>query len=313
MPAAGKFCLSITPHFFNLSGIRMGTRTVSNEYVVSTVPFFLNPKQPVRIVPQNVAGRMQVVSLSYGLTEDFAVYFNTGAVERSLETLVFKGTSGILPLYRNTPDTIGFVDSILSGVYRLYGDDVNRLQMSLGLSFPTGTNHALFYNFVKPNGSVADIRGFYGMQPGAGTFDIVPGIVYAGYSGAWSWGVSYRGRFPLGLNPDGYKWGDTHEFSQWGGYTWTPGLTATLRATTTLQGPISGMDPLINGAAVPANPAFYGGQRIELFGGGSISGKFIGYENVTLAGEAGLPVYQNLNGPQIMKNWQAAISLRFKI
>jgi len=26
-----------------------------------------------------------------------------------------------------------------------------------------------------------------------------------------------------------------------------------------------------------------------------------------------LPVYQNLNGPQIMKNWQAGMSLRFKI
>ncbi|MBM3562107.1 MAG: alpha-amylase, partial [Alphaproteobacteria bacterium] len=58
---------------------------------------------------------------------------------------------------------------------------------------------------------------------------------------------------------------------------------------------------------------FYGGQRVELFGGATISGKFVGYENTLLAIEAGLPVYQNLNGPQIMKNWQAGMSLRFKI
>ncbi len=45
----------------------------------------------------------------------------------------------------------------------------------------------------------------------------------------------------------------------------------------------------------------------------AINGKFIGYENATLAVEAGLPVYQNLNGPQIMKNWQAGMSLRWKI
>jgi len=54
MPAAGKLVLSITPIFANLSGIKMGTRTVSNEYIVTTVPFFLNPRQTVRIIPQNM-------------------------------------------------------------------------------------------------------------------------------------------------------------------------------------------------------------------------------------------------------------------
>ncbi len=151
------------------------------------------------------------------------------------------------------------------------------------------------------------------MQLGTGTVDFLPGVVYAGFLGPWSWGASYRGRFPLGANPQGYLWGDLHEFNGWGGYTWVPGLTTTFRASASIQGPIRGFDPEIRGAAVPANPAFYGGQRVELFGGGTISGKFIGYDNWTLAVEAGLPIFQNLNGPQIMKNWQAGMSLRVKI
>ena len=313
MPAAGKLVLSITPIFANLSGIKMGTRTVSNEFIVSTVPFFLNPRQTVRIVPQNIAVATQILCLNYGVTKDFAMILTAGVVERNLDALTFKGTTGIRPLGHNYPGTVGLTDFTLSGVYRIYQDEVNRLQFILGFSFPTGANSATFTNFLLPDGSRRDIRGFYGMQPGAGTFDVLPGVIYAGYLGPWSWGLSYRGRFPLGANPEGYRWGDLHEFNGWAGYTWTPGLTTTFRVSGSTQGPIRGFDPEIRGPAVPANPLFYGGQRIELFGGATISGKFIGYENTTLAVEAGLPVYQNLNGPQIMKNWQAGMSLRFKI
>jgi len=313
MPAAGKLVVSITPTIGNLSGIKMGTRTVSNEYVVSTVPFFLNPRQPVRIVPQNIAFRTQILGLSYGVTKDFNIVLNAGMVEKSLEALVFQGARGIRPLARNYPNTASLSDFALSGVYRLYQDDIHRIQLSVGFSFPTGSNTATFNDFILPTGAIQNIRGFYGMQLGTGTVDFMPGVVYAGYLGPWSWGASYRGRFPLGPNRQGYLWGDLHEFNGWGGYTWTPGLTTTFRVNTALQGQTRGFDPEIRGPAAPANPAFYGGQRVELFGGGTISGKFIGYDNWTLAAEAGLPVYQNLNGPQIMKNWQASMSLRVKI
>lgn len=335
MPAAGKLVLSITPVFANLSGIKMGTRTVSNEYIVTTVPFFLNPRQTVRIIPQNIAVATQIVGLNYGVTKDFAMVLTAGMIEKNLNALTFKGASGILPLGRSLPGTTSLADVTLSGVYRIYQDDVHRIQLSLGISLPAGSYTATFKDFLLPDGTRRNIRGFYGMQPGTGTFDFLPGIVYAGYLGPWSWGFGYRGRFPLapnslgyswdylleyrlrfpfGPNPSGgYRWGDLHEFNAWGGYTWTPGLTTTFRVSGSTQGPIRGFDPEIRGPAVPANPAFYGGQRVEVFGGATISGKFIGYENATVAVEAGMPVYQNLNGPQIMKNWQAGMSLRFKI
>lgn len=313
MPAAGKWGLSATANFANLSGIKMGTRTVSNEFIVSTVPFFLNPRQAVRIVPQNIAVRTQVLGISYGVTKDFAAVVTAGMIEKSLEALTFRGRAGITPLGRSYPGTEGLADFTLSGVYRVYQDDIHRIQVNLGFSFPTGSNRATFNNFLLPDGARRNVRGFYGMQPGTGTVDFMPGVVYAGFLGPWSWGASYRGRFPLGPNPQGYLWGDLHEFNGWGGYTWLPGFTTTFRANASLQGQIRGFDPEIRGPAVPANPAFYGGQRVELFGGGTISGKFIGYENWSLAVEAGLPVYQNLNGPQIMKNWQAGFSVRVKI
>jgi len=313
MPAPGKLVVSIVPTIANFSGLRMGQNRVTNEYAVTTAPYFFNPSTPVRIVPQNIASRTEVLGLSYGVTRDFTVVANVGAAQKSLEAMAFRGPSGIVQLKRNLPGVEGLTDFALSGIYRVYQDDVNRIQMSIGFTFPTGTTKATFNDFVVPNGQTQTIRGFYGMQTGTGTFDFMPGIVYAGQIGAWSWGASYRGRFPLAANQQGYMYGDLHEFNGWGGYSWVPGFTTTVRVAASMQGPIRGFDPEIRGAAAPANPNFYGGQRVEVFGGGSISGKFIGYDNWTLLGEAGLPVFQNLNGPQIEKNWQASICVRVRI
>ena len=312
LPPARKLVVSLTPTASNFSDIRIGTRTVSNEFVVSNVPFFLNPRQPVRIVPQNIALQTLVAGAAYGVTPDFGVVLNAGVIRKSLEALVFSGERGTTPLTRNRPETESVTDFALSGLYRIYQHGPHRVQMSFGLSFPTGNNVAAFDRFVLPDGNTRRVRAFYGMQPGTGTYDWMPGIVYAGAAGAWSWGTAYRGRFPFGANDEDYRWGDLHELNGWGGYTWLPGLTTTLRTSASLQGPIRGFDARIRGPAVPANPRFYGGERVELFAGATISGRFIGAERWSLGLEAGLPVHQDLTGPQIMKDWQASAQLKLK-
>lgn len=312
MPGAGKFGIAVIANFANLSGQRIGTRGVSSAFVAATTPYFLNPTTTLRLVPQNISFATQTLGIAYGVTREFAVVVTAGMLERNIDMLTFRGAAGITPLGMSYTGTVGFGDITASGIYRIYQDDIHRIQFNLGMSFPTGSNHQTF-TLLQPNGAYATSRAFYALQPGAGTYDIMPGVVYAGHLGPWSWGVSYRGRFPLGANPQGYRWGDYHEFNGWGGYTWTPGLTTTVRVNASTLGKIRGFDAEIRGRAPAANPNFYGGERVEMFGGATISGKFVGYENVSIAIEAGLPVYQSLNGPQIMKDWQAGMSLRLKI
>jgi hypothetical protein len=337
MPAEGKLVLSITPNFAHLAGHRIGDRGVSSEQIVATTPWFNSPTAKLRLVPQHVRVATQTVGLAYGVTKNFALVLTAGMVERNLDMLTFRGPAGVQRLGMSYTGTAGLQDFTLSGVYRIYQDPIHRIQLNLGMSFPTGSTGNTF-TLLSPAGQYVTSRAFYALQPGTGTFDVMPGIVYAGYIDQWSWGVSYRGRFPLAENgrdsleggeivqgvadsiamwrpwtSGGYRWGDLHEFNGWVGYTWIPGLTTTARVNATLQGPIRGFDPMIRGRAQAANPNFYGGERVEIFGGANISGKFIGYENVSVAIEAGVPVYQYLNGPQIRKNWQAGMSLRFKI
>ena len=335
MPPAGKLVVSIIPQFANFSHILQGTRRVSSEEVVTTTPWFRSPTVKLRGAPQNTAVATQTVSLAYGVTKDLAVVVTAGMAEKNLDFLTFKGAAGITRLGMSYTGTDSLTDFTASAIYRVYQDPIHRIQVNLGMSFPTGGDHNTF-TLLQADGTVATSRAFYPMQLGTGTFDIMPGVVYAGHLEQWSWGLSYRARFPLTVNSQhvegnlvqaakdllaagmafdqqGYRYGDLHEFNGWGGYTWIPGLTTTVRAYASLQGPIRGFDPNIRGKAQAANPNFQGGQRVELFGGATISGKFIGYENLTLAIEAGVPVYQNLNGPQLSKNWQAGMALRLKI
>jgi hypothetical protein len=313
MPAAGKLTFSVGAQFSNLSHSLLGTQGVSSQQLVATVPWYWSPTtSKLRLIPQNIAIATEAVSLGYGVTKDISIVVATGMTEKNLDMLTFKGASGITPLGMSFTGTDGMTDSVLAGIWRVYQDPINRIQINLGMSFPTGGTDNTF-TLLQPNGTYATSRAFYSMQPGSGTFDLIPGIVYAGALEQWSWGLSYRARLPLGVNPEGWMYGDLHEFSGWGGYSWTPSLTTTIRVSGSLQGPIIGVDPLVVGKAPAANPTFYGGQRIELFGGATISGKCIGVDPLSVSVEGGIPVYQNLNGPLLSKNWQASVVLRWKI
>jgi hypothetical protein len=312
MPAAGKLVISIIPQFANLSNTLKGTRTLSSEEVVSTTPWFWHPTAKLRLVPQNVSVAAQTLALAYGVSKELAVVVTAGMIERNLDMLTFQGPTGINRLGMSYTGTAGLADFTASAIYRIYQDPIHRIQVNFGISFPTGSNHNSF-RLLLPDGTYQTSRAFYALQPGSGTFDVMPGVVYAGNLDKWSWGVSYRARLPLAANPQGYLYGDLHEFNGWGGYTWIKGFTTTVRVGASTQGPIRGLDPMIRGRAQAANPDFYGGQRVEIFGGATISGAFVGLDAMTVAIEAGLPVYQSLNGPQLSKNWQAGMALRWRI
>jgi outer membrane immunogenic protein len=108
-------------------------------------------------------------------------------------------------------------------------------------------------------------------------------------------------------------WGNYQEANAWGGYTWFPGFTTMIRANFNIQDHIVGADWWLIGKLPSADPNFYGGKRIEMFAGADIDGKLFGYRAFSIGLEGGVPVYQNLDGPQLAKNWSAGVAVRYKI
>ena len=311
LPGAGNLVLTLSPQFVHLAHELIGTQGVSPQQIVATTPWYWGPTVPLRVVPIRRFDELQSLTLAYGVTKDISIVLSTGLFEKHTDLMTFYGASGIIPRGMANPGTESLQDTQLAGIWRVYQDPIHRIQLNLGMSFPTGSDHNLATP-LQTNGAWATGRGFYGMQTGTGTFDVLPGILYGGYLGAWSWGLSYRARLPLGVNPEGYYWGNYHEANGWLGYSWIPGFTTTFRVNGNIQDHIAGADPWIVAKIQAADPNFYGGKRIELFGGASLDGKLLGVPGLTLLVEGGIPVYQNLNGPQIAKNWQASMGLRWK-
>lgn len=308
----GRFTISLTTNFIGLAGSRIGMRLASPEYIVTTTPWFWDPTKPVRLVPTRVKNWVRTATFRYGVSDDMTAVFSFGTVRKSVDAITFAGQSGTTRRGESSTATEGVSDFEIAGIYRIYRDDVHRFLLTLGVSLPTGDNSAVF-TLLQPDGSYATSRAFYAMQPGTGTYDLLAGATYAGVYDNFSWGVAYRIRAPLGANPEGYRWGSLNEFHGWVGYTPVDAVTTTMRVTGATRGPIRGYDRAVRGRAQSANPHFYGGQRVELFAGATISGSVVGYDMAALSVEAGVPIYQNLNGPAISRNWNVSMSLAFKL
>ena len=141
----------------------------------------------------------------------------------------------------------------------------------------------------------------------------MPGLTYTGNMHLWSWGAAYRGRFALDNNDEGYHWGDSHLLTGWVGYTFFPAS----RRPPAWQAPFRARSrariPQIFGGMEGANPGWYGGEVVNMFGGVGVAGHEFGLGHTRFAIEAGAPVYQNLNGPQMGQDWQlnAVAAVRF--
>jgi hypothetical protein len=154
-------------------------------------------------------------------------------------------------------------------------------------------------------------RAYYGLQLGTGTYDGLFGFTYRGKVDAWSWGVIYRGRAALGENQSGYLRGLSNEISAWGAYDIASGLAATGRVAATIWDRIYGHDVLIWGAQQGTVPDYQGGERVKLLGGFEYLLKSEGMKPVRIAVEAGAPIYQRLNGPQLGQSWELNTALNF--
>ena len=313
----GQWAVSYAPSWTRLAGNQIGTNLTSPEYIIQNVHSNHLPPAPghyglLRMVPDNFEFFGQSVAVGYGVTKDVTLVVATTYWEKWVNMDTFHPGTGPSALYgTSTGHTDGIGDTMLAGVWRVYRDNINQLNVNMGFSLPTGDTTANQTLFI-PKGVYSTARAFYGMQPGWGTLDAMPGVAYSGVLDQWSWGLAYRGRFPMDNTSQGWRYGGLNDITGWGGYTWLPGLQTTLRVDGMTQGRIGGFDPLIVGFAQGANPMFYGGQWVSMFGGVNLAGKYFNVPKASLALEVGLPVYQNLNGPQGARALQANMMLTYK-
>ncbi len=256
----------------------------------------------MRIVPTRMTTNMHMLSAMVGVTDRLTLMAMANYMDRDMDHITFAMGNPDLEIARFNTSVQGWGDTKIAALYDLMPNKPAALVGKLGFSLPTGSIKQRD-DIINPMGASANIRLPYAMQLGSGTYDIEPAITYSQGHGLYSWGAQYAGQIRLGENSQNYTLGDKHKLSAWGGYQATPWARTTLRVTGEHEAKIDGRDSQIAGPVQTADPDNYGGDRLEIGLGLNITPQGQAWQNQTIAIEASLPVYQNLNGPQLERDY----------
>lgn len=287
---AGKWMVDYRFMHTRMDGLQDGTKGVPASRVtpVGSTPYGF------MMTPTGMTMEMQMLMVMYGVSERFTLMGMATYQSMTMEMVMNMGTGNVADAPMRTS---GFGDTELRGIY-----GINRhLTASLGLGLPTGD----IGQEVEMMGR--RFRAPYGMQLGSGTFDLKPALTYSALSAdaLWNWGGQVGYTYRPGNNDAGYHLGNNTKLTTWLKHAFGP-AGAWLRLAFNDTGRIHGRDPEIQklldaqtGAPTPdADPANYGGQRLDGFIGASYAkGAF------SFGVEGGIPLFQDVNGLQLVNDW----------
>ncbi len=292
-----------------------GTSGLSPETIATSIAnrFSGVAGQPptLRIVPTDMSTDMHMLGAMYAPTDMLTLMVMAKYLDREMNHITFQGGAGTTRRGTFRTNSKGWGDTKVSSLIRLYDDDTNHIHLNAGLSFPTGSITEKD-QVLTPMGGRPTNRLPYAMQLGSGTYDLLPGITYRGQSDQWGWGAQYAATIHLSENAEDYALGDKHKISLWGSYLLTDAVSISARMSAETESKIDGIDSEIVAPVQTADPNNYGGKRVSAAIGLNTvipSGILKGHR---FSAEVTLPVYQNLNGPQmerdntIMLGWAKA-------
>ncbi len=314
---AGEVMFSYRFMHMDMGGTRIDDDPIAPDTIVTTVPnrFFGRPGQPptLRVVPLEMRMDMHMAGVMYAPTDWVTLMAMGSYVTKEMPHRTYRGGMGTDVLGGFTTRPEGFGDTMLAALFPVIKrhDETSAFEVNLraGVSLPTGSTTKTDEVLTPMNMRVTQ-RLPYPMQLGSGTLDLLPGVTVKGHEGRLGFGVQYQGTVRTGTNDQGYRLGDTHMATAWGSVLAAPWLSLSARVSGRTTDDVRGIDPAIVAPVQTADPANQGGERLDLFVGANTiatGGPLKGYR---LGVEAGAPVYQHLNGPQLEENWQLTVGLQ---
>lgn len=317
VPETAEFRFKLTPSYMHMDGLRSGTSSVDASSL-------LGPPNGTTYMATGTSMDMTMVNLSagYSFTDDFFAGLMFMWMDKRMD-MAFNGpmqTATGRPGF--TMKSSGMGDTMLMTKYRLFTDDplIPRRQASLlvGLSLPTGSidekneDHPLALRQVE--------QLPYAMQLGSGTFDPTLGLLYQGSASPWWWGANVTGTWRLYDNARGYRLGDRYAVDGYLMRQFRPDALVQLQINAENQRPIGGvMDEFASGlsgwadstrddgTSANSNPMtplwvadHYGGTKVYATAGVQWQPRTMHILDLSFQ----VPVYQNLNGPQLEDDWR---------
>jgi hypothetical protein len=266
------------------------------------------------MAPETMSMQMHMGMLMYGVTDRLTLMAMGGYTTFKMSMGMAMQMPGMTEASMNmSTRTSGLADTRISALYNFSQKETSRLIGGLGVNLPTGT--------IRATGSTMlgnDQRVPYDMQPGTGSYSILPDITLVRQAGNFSYGANAGADIKLNKNTLGYRQGNLYHATAWAGYRFFPFVSTSLRAEGIMTDKISGVDPVIANPTYQqydptTNTAHYGGKRGNIYAGLNFHFSERIVKNLQLQVEYGMPVYENLNGPQmsVHSNMLATMQYRF--
>ncbi len=282
----GEWMASYSYGVMHMQGNRHNSNDISTSAVLNN---FI-------VAPTEMTMQMHMLGLMYGISDQFTLM---GMLPYKLLSMKHVNRMGT----RFTTKSEGVGDISLTGIYTLYEHESSKLILNAGISLPTGSIDKRDNTPMAANQKLP-----YPMQLGSGTYDMLPGITYINQQDTWSWGSQLNAVIRLGDNSNHYTLGNQYTLTTWAARQLTDYVSASVRFDGKIWGDISGEDAELNPAITPtARTDIRGGERIDLLVGFNIFAPQKAFTSNKLAIEAGIPIYQRLDGPQLATDYRLTI------
>ncbi|TCK19296.1 outer membrane putative beta-barrel porin/alpha-amylase [Thiogranum longum] len=280
---AGDLMFTYSYMRMHMDGMRDGDSHISTADILSEY----------MVAPLRMDMEMHMFGAMYSVSDRLSLMAMVPLLRKDMDHITRMGV-------RFTTRSDGLGDISLRGVYALSAAPGNSILLNFGLSVPTGDIDA-----SDDTPAAADAQLPYPMQLGSGTWDLLPGITWSRQSNVWSLGAQAMATIRLGDNDNDYTLGDRLELSGWVSRKLSPSLKGSLRLKAQTWDEIDGADPELNPLMVAtADPELQGGSRVDFLVGVNFYGPQGVFNGSRLALEAGVPVYENLDGVQMSADWQ---------
>ena len=300
----GEWMFSYRYMYMDMSGSRDGTDSISPDETVTTVanPFANPPMMPptLRVVPTDMPMQMHMLGGMYGLTDRITLMAMGMYLSNEMDHITYQGPMGTTRLGEFTTETMGFGDTTVGAIIGLDDGSYEHREINIGLalSLPTGSIEETD-QILTPMNTTPSPRLPYPMQLGSGTFDLKPSLTARTRTGKWSYGAQASAVIRLDENDEGYSLGDVAEATGWLAYEPEPWISISSRLKARTAGQIEGDDALIRAPVQTADPDNHGGETLEALFGVNLAGQTGWQKGHRIAAEIGLPLYRDLNGPQL--------------
>lgn len=276
---AGEWMFSYRFMRMDMDGNRDGSERLSTDDVFS---------RGYMVAPTSMTMDMHMFGVMYAPTDQVTFMAMLPYLSTEMDHATRMGTSF-------TTRSAGFGDVKLSALVGVLDHPGRRVHLNLGVSLPSGSIDERDDTPAARNAKLP-----YPMQLGSGTYDLLLGATYSGQAQHWSWGGQALATVRTGENDNQYRLGNRFESSLWLARVLNPDNSVSVRIHYEDLRDVHGADPDLNPMMVPtADPSLRAGRRANLLLGWNFNGKQGLLKGQRLALELGVPVYQNLDGPQL--------------